>query len=1311
MPTPPEPEEVKSLAPFSTEKLADDDAPPVAVADDETVKDTQKTDKEEVPKCSFIKLFSHADRTDHVFMALGTFGSCVHGCAFPLFSIVFGDFVDIFGDFENSPDFMSRVSEVALYFVYIAIGALVAAYLQNAFWTWTSSRQAARLRTHYLSAVLRQEIAYFDTQATAGALMQSLAEDGNVVQMATGDKLGHFQQHLTSFVVGYIIAFWRGWDMALVMVGSLPFLAGVGAALSKMTTTFNAKSDESYKQASELAGQSIGQIRTVVAYTAEPRSCDAYFKTLDQPLRSGYWFALIQGVCTGGVNAVLYWTYALAFIYGGWRVSTGDYTGGDVMNVLIAALIAGFSLGQATPVLATFAKGCAGGARLFAVMERVPKIDPETRGGAEPDTCVGAIELRDVCFTYPARRDMQVLKNFSLSIPAGYKAALVGQSGSGKSTVAQLLERFYDPDSGVVLLDGMDLRQLDLKWLRAHTGLVSQEPTLFATTIFENILMGRPDASEEEVIAAAKAANANDFINRLPSAYQTSVGERGLSLSGGQKQRIAIARAILKNPQVMLLDEATSALDTESERLVQKALDNLVVGRTTIIIAHRLSTIQDADLIAVVNRGELVETGTHDELIRGDTTYASLVRLQMQAEQDAPPAAASGSSDDDETSDMEESGDVGAKHEMSTVSAAPLLGASSGGDGADGAAEKPSKLTTLFGRGSKDLGRGSKDLGRGSKDLGETALKLAGDVMAARADIGAHDVEFGPPIGQPPGAAAVGATVAKGGLLSGKKSSRWMSLKRKPRKQDAMDDVEMAKADKEDGGEEEKKPKPVDVPLSRLVAMNKPEWLYIIVGSIAAAAVGCVQPSFALIISVMITTLYDTPKDKIMGEASFLSQMFFTIGVGVLIMSSIMFLCFGIIGGRLAYRLRQAMFKNIMYQEVGFFDMDENNSSALSAKLSKDASYVRGSVGDSLCLLLQNLFCLAYGIILACVYDWRMALVVIATLPFMVSGSIIYYQSIAGAEGGTDKLYGPANQAVSDAFGSIRIVHAYDMRDRIVALYASKVAGASKSVYKQAQIAGITSGYAQFCVFSVYGLMIWFGGLELESGRATFEEMLTAFLAILLAAMGLAQSTVGFPDIGKAKGAIQSVFPLIDRVSKIDASKPDGLKPDGGVKGNIEFDNINFWYPSRPSVQVCKNFSLSIGAGQTCALVGQSGSGKSTAVGLVERWYDPQVWSARRATALMHELACPVCAWRWGHVGLSYIHGCVSVGHGWALVHDGRVRRCMPSRAGMLTLGVSPLPVLACACVCCMRGRRAAVPVAQLQPSRATLTRTNVSRV
>lgn len=303
------------------------------------------------------------------------------------------------------------------------------------------------------------------------------------------------------------------------------------------------------------------------------------------------------------------------------------------------------SLGQTSPCLTAFAAGQAAAYKMFETIKRKPLIDAYDVNGKVLEDIRGDIELKDVHFRYPARPDEDIFNGFSLFIPSGSTAALVGESGSGKSTVISLIERFYDPKSGEVLIDGVNLKEFQLKWIRSKIGLVSQEPVLFSSSIMENIAYGKENATVEEIKAAAELANAAKFVDKLPHGLDTMVGEHGTQLSGGQKQRIAIARAILKDPRILLLDEATSALDAESERVVQEALDRVMVNRTTVIVAHRLSTVRNADMIAVIHRGKMVERGSHSELLRDpEGAYSQLIRLQEINKGQTSSEIASGSS-------------------------------------------------------------------------------------------------------------------------------------------------------------------------------------------------------------------------------------------------------------------------------------------------------------------------------------------------------------------------------------------------------------------------------------------------------------------------------------------------------------------------------------------------------------------------------------------------------------------------------------------------------------------------------------------
>lgn len=384
-------------------------------------------------------------------------------------------------------------------------------------------------------------------------------------------------------------------------------------------------------RATMVASEAIGNVRTVAAFNAEDKVVNLFQKELEAPLKRGFLRGQIAGIGYGVSQLCLFGSYGLGLWYGSELVKQGKANFGDVIRVFMVLIIAAFAIAETLALAPDIMKGGQALASVFALLDRPTEIDADDPNAQVVETVSGNIEIKHVAFTYPNRPDVQIFKDLNLKVRAGKSLALVGASGSGKSSVIALLERFYDPTSGRIFIDGTDIKKLNLKSLRRRMALVSQEPALFATTIYENILYGRESATEQEVHAAAMAANAHNFISGLPNSYNTQVGERGIQLSGGQKQRVAIARAVLKDPAILLLDEATSALDAESEQIVQEALDRLMQRRTSVVVAHRLTTIRNADSIAVIQDGTVVEEGTHNDLVaKKDGAYAGLVRLQQR---------------------------------------------------------------------------------------------------------------------------------------------------------------------------------------------------------------------------------------------------------------------------------------------------------------------------------------------------------------------------------------------------------------------------------------------------------------------------------------------------------------------------------------------------------------------------------------------------------------------------------------------------------------------------------------------------------
>ncbi|XP_026421884.1 ABC transporter B family member 15-like isoform X2 [Papaver somniferum] len=597
---------------------------------------TEKKKKNERKYSMISSIFMHADDVDILLMVFGFIGSVGDGFGTPLLLLVTSKFMNNLGVGSSGADphlFLHNINKNAVTLMYMACGWWVACFLEGYCWTKTGERQASKMREKYLKAVLRQDISYFDLKSspssnTTTEVITSVCNDSFIVQDVLTEKVPNFLMNCTMFVGSYVTAFLLMWRLALVGFPFVVFLIVPGLIYGKFLMSLSRKMREEYNKAGSIVEQATSSIRSVYSFVGEDKTVAEFSEALDESVKLGLKQGLAKGLALGS-NSVSFAIWSFLSWYGSRLVMYHGAQGGTVFAVGAALCSGGLSLGAGLSNVKCFSEACAAGERIMEVMMRIPKIDSDSTKGKILPSISGSIEFKNIEFVYPSRPKTLVLKDFNLDIEAGNTIALVGGSGCGKSTVVSLLQRFYNSLDGDILIDGIKIHEFQLKWLRAQMGLVSQEPALFGTSIKENILFGKEDATMNEVIDAAKAANAHSFICQLTKGYDTQVGERGIQMSGGQKQRIALARALIKAPRILLLDEATSALDSESERNVQEALDKASLGRTTIIIAHRLSTVRNADKIAAVQNGHVMETGSHSELLKLEHgLYSSLVRIQ-----------------------------------------------------------------------------------------------------------------------------------------------------------------------------------------------------------------------------------------------------------------------------------------------------------------------------------------------------------------------------------------------------------------------------------------------------------------------------------------------------------------------------------------------------------------------------------------------------------------------------------------------------------------------------------------------------------
>uniref|UniRef100_A0A672KEU6 Bile salt export pump-like n=1 Tax=Sinocyclocheilus grahami TaxID=75366 RepID=A0A672KEU6_SINGR len=551
-------------------------------------------------------------------MLLGSLGAAINGSVNPIYALLFSEILGVRHTHEHkiqSDQFLSFFSQ----------------FLQGYSFAKSGELLTRRLRKVGFQAILKQEIGWFDNPINSpGALTTRLATDASMVQGAAGSQIGMIVNSLTNIGASFIIAYYFSWKLSLVVTCFLPLIGLSGVFQAKMLTGFANEDKNALEAAGQVSSEALSNIRTIAGLAKEKHFVSQYEEQLQAPYKGAKKKAHVYGICFAFAQCVIFMAFAASFRYGGYLVSNEGLPYMMVfrlVNVFISALVtSATALGRASSFTPDYAKAKIAAAQLFKLLDRVPKISISKTEGQSWDDFKGLIEFKGCRFTYPSRPDIQVLRGLEVSVHPGQTLAFVGSSGCGKSTSVQLLERFYEPDEGQ-LIDGRPSASISVPFLRSQIGIVSQEPVLFDCSIAENIQYGDNSrtVSMEEIIEAAKKAYLHDFVMTLPDKYETQVGAQGSQLSRGQKQRIAIARAIVRNPKILLLDEATSALDTESEKVVQAALDEARQGRTCIVIAHRLSTIQTADIIAVMSQGVVIEKGTHEELMARKAAYYKLV--------------------------------------------------------------------------------------------------------------------------------------------------------------------------------------------------------------------------------------------------------------------------------------------------------------------------------------------------------------------------------------------------------------------------------------------------------------------------------------------------------------------------------------------------------------------------------------------------------------------------------------------------------------------------------------------------------------
>ncbi|KAL9261050.1 ABC transporter B family member 20-like protein [Drosera capensis] len=1266
----------------------------------------------------FSRLFACADRIDWVLMSVGSVAAAAHGTALVLYLHYFAKILGLLSEHWRGGDeaeLMNRFNELVLIIVYIAAGVFAAGWIEVSCWILTGERQTAVIRSKYVQVLLNQDMSFFDTYGNNGDIVSQVLSDVLLIQSALSEKVGNYIHNMATFFSGLVIGFINCWQIALITLATGPFIVAAGGISNIFLHRLAENIQDAYAEAASIAEQAVSYARTLYAFTNETLAKYSYATSLQATLRYGILISLVQGLGLGFTYGLAICSCALQLWVGTFLVTHGKAHGGEIIAALFTVILSGLGLNQAATNFYSFEQGRIAAYRLFEMISR--STSTVNQEGNTLASVQGNIEFRNVYFSYLSRPEIPILSGFYLSVPAKKTVALVGRNGSGKSSIIPLMERFYDPTLGEVLLDGENIKNLQLEWLRSQIGLVTQEPALLSLSIRENIAYGR-SATQDQIEEAAKIAHAHTFISSLEKGYDTQVGRAGLALTEEQKIKLSIARAVLSNPSILLLDEVTGGLDFEAEKAVQAALDLLMLGRSTIIIARRLSLIRNADYIAVMEEGQLVEMGTHDELLNLGGLYAELLKCEEAAK--LPRSSLEKGYDtqvgraglalteeqkiklsiaravlsnpsilllDEVTGglDFEAEKAVQAALELlmlgrSTIIIARRLSLIRNADyiavmeegqlvemgthdellNLDGlyaellkceeAAKLPRRMpvrtykeAASFPFDSELSVSQSFQESNSPKMAKSPSLQRVSAVHAFRAPDAAFNSFESPKVRSPPPEQLLENGASLDEMEKGPSITRQDSFEMRlpglpkievqlvPRQISNASDPEspvsplLTSDPKNQRSHSQTFSRPEseygDVPIKvkgtkdppsksppsfwRLVQLSLAEWLYAVLGSTGAAIFGSFNPLLAYIIALIVTAYYRFEEGHhIRHEVHKWCLIIACMGVVTVVANFLQHFYFGIMGEKMTERVRRMMFSAMLRNEVGWFDDEENSADTLSMRLANDATFVRAAFSNRLSIFIQDSAAVIVAILIGMLLQWRLALLALGTLPILTISAVAQKLWLAGFSKGIQEMHRKASLVLEDAVRNIYTVVAFCAGNKVMELYRFQLKRILKKSFLHGMAIGFFFGFSQFLLFACNALLLWYTGFSVKNKYMDLPTAIKEYMVFSFATFALVEPFGLAPYILKRRKSLISVFEIIDRVPKIDPDDSSAIKPPN-VYGSLEFKNVDFCYPTRPEILVLSNFSLKVNGGQTVAVVGVSGSGKSTIISLIERFYDP----------------------------------------------------------------------------------------------------------
>ncbi|KAG0645976.1 abc transporter 1 [Hyphodiscus hymeniophilus] len=1121
-------------------------------------------------------LAGNPSKTDLGMLFLGTIAAIVSGIPFPLIGILFGQLLDDFNSAtcaasdssDSSSQSQHSINSKILVIVYLAIAQFVTIYAHLACWSLNGARLAQRLRESYLQNLLRQEPSFFDN-LPPGEVASRLNGDIQAIRSGTSEKVGICISSLSFFVTAYIVAFIKDTTLAAMLVSLIPAYFLMSFVGSHYIEKYSGLMSDYAAAAASIASETLSNIVVVQAFGANTRLEDKFSKELKASEQEGLKKATAVGVQSGVLYFVAYSANGLAFWQGSKRIAEAvqrdsqGATVGATFTVIFILVEASLLLSQVAPFLHLFVGAVASFQKLREDIVREPLIDGTTDLGLRLPQAEGGFEFRNVSFTYSSRSETIVLDQINISIPPNKHTAIVGLSGSGKSTIAALVTRLYDPTQGEILFDGHDIRQLNVHDLRSFLSLVQQEPSLLDRSLLENIahglinssnphhahlritLLGSDladlahsirdgkdlDTAAEErgskvveivhlVRQAAVRADADAFIVALQHGYGTIVGSSGRLISGGQNQRVALARALVKDPTVLILDEATASLDSRSEQRIQQAISKVASGRTMITIAHRLSTITSADNIIVMHKGRVLEEGSHSSLMANNGAYADMVKLQTLG-------SASGK----------------LNPRISTES----VNKSDRGTFTDGDLEKikPSKDSVEFAE---------------KTELSTSESPVTSDPTEEQED---PETPF---------------------------KSLWALVR-------------------------------------GYAPAIRPHLLMIVIALLGSSVGGGAFSAEAVIFGNTVGSLNPCKSaSSIRVRGDFFGLMFFVLAIIEFFANIASWAGFGWVSEKIVYTVRVLSFRSLLEQDLQWHQSEDRTPAMLLSYITRDGDALGGLSGSVIGTLFSISVNLIAAIILTHIIAWRIALVCLALVPLLLGAGLMELRVLGQFEERHENAYTKSVDIGVEAITSIKTVASLSLEEETLKTYRQSLKGPRKETFRVTMQASLWQAMTYFLGNLVNALAYWWGAKQIIAGTYTQTQFLIVVFSLLVSALLWSQMFALAPELSNARAAMARILSLIEigsdkmqgRVGDplcAESEKGEDIEAIAEAKtsyesgkhaSRVQLCDVHFSYPARPDMKVLIGLNITVESGKFCALVGSSGAGKSTIISLIERLYTPQ---------------------------------------------------------------------------------------------------------